>query len=112
MFTYLDFIMPHCYGSKSSAACILLMYAIAAAPSLVVAACGMDKGLKGRVTYRIPLRSALKFEAQYIYLLGPKPWLHILMIPTRANSSVLTLTCIYRVMEHMDPWQFEKTHNC
>ena len=34
------------------------MYVIAAAPLLVVAACGSDKGLKGHVTYRTTLPSA------------------------------------------------------
>ena len=34
-------------------ACTPLMYAIAAAPLLVAAACSMDGGLKGRVMYGI-----------------------------------------------------------
>ena len=36
--------------STPNVACTPLIYAIAAAPLLVVAACGTDEGLKGRVT--------------------------------------------------------------
>ena len=39
--------------SISTAPCTQLIYAIAAAPLLVVAACGTDEGLNGRVTHRI-----------------------------------------------------------
>ena len=48
--------------SISSTACMLLVYAIAAAPLFVVAACGMDQGLKGRVTFRITLAYAFSFS--------------------------------------------------
>ena len=41
--------------STCSVACTTLIFVIAAAPLLVVAACGIDKGLKGRVMYHITL---------------------------------------------------------
>ena len=45
-----------CSESISSAACTPLLNVIAVTPLLVAAACGMDEGLKGRVTYSITLR--------------------------------------------------------
>ena len=57
----------HCECSKSSAlyifcvACTPLIHVIAAAPSLVVTASGMDEELKRRVTYRTTVTFCLIF---------------------------------------------------
>ena len=55
--------------SLAYSAYTLLIYAIAAAPSLVAAAGCMDKGLKKRVTYRRTLRLALFHKTIMILVL-------------------------------------------